>query len=268
MASIGIPVLQAASLQRVLGTGRTKPCIFFCEHNSPEVAGEYVVKLKAGIDSKENGLAAELIGSQLANYFDLPTPAPALIDTDPMLAEGIPDPILAKRIKDSAGLNFGSKIVTGGFQTWPVDESIPASLKPLAAEIFAFDALIQNPDRLVKRPNVLWKGDDLYIIDHEMAFSFIYDILTQAEPWKITTLKFLEDHLFYRRLKGQNVNFDRFAGVLDTITETSLQSILDEVPEAWGTLHHAKIKNHILEVATQRSKFIDELRRVLYENPI
>ena len=46
----------------------------------------------------------------------------------------------------SLGLNFGSAIQTG-VMTWPVDKWVPESMWPAAVDIFAFDALIQNPDR-------------------------------------------------------------------------------------------------------------------------
>ena len=44
-----------------------------------EKNGEYVVKLKAGMETGVNGLTAELIASQLATFFDIPTPEPAII---------------------------------------------------------------------------------------------------------------------------------------------------------------------------------------------
>lgn len=53
-----IPILTATSLQRILQSGRTKPCIFFCEDETGERNGEYVVKLKAGMETGVNGLAA------------------------------------------------------------------------------------------------------------------------------------------------------------------------------------------------------------------
>jgi hypothetical protein len=58
--TITIPILNATSLQRILQSGRTKPYIFFCEHERGESNGEYVVKLKAGMGNGVNGLAAEL----------------------------------------------------------------------------------------------------------------------------------------------------------------------------------------------------------------
>ncbi|MGD1153805.1 MAG: hypothetical protein ABR911_13175 [Syntrophales bacterium] len=75
-----IPILNATSLQRVLYSGRTKPCVFFCEDVAAEINGEYVVKLRAGMENGVNGLASELIASQLATILDVPTPESAIIN--------------------------------------------------------------------------------------------------------------------------------------------------------------------------------------------
>lgn len=48
---MSIPRLYATFLQRVLHSGRTKPCIFFFEDEGGEKSGEYVVKLKAGMET-------------------------------------------------------------------------------------------------------------------------------------------------------------------------------------------------------------------------
>lgn len=258
-----IPVLNATSLQRILPSGRTKPCIFFCEDESGENSSEYVVKLKAGIETGANGLAAELIASQLATILDIPTPEPAIIELDPLLADAVPDRDLSSRLRESAGLNFGSRVITGGFDTWPVGKSIPSSLRTLTAEIFAFDALIKNPDRRVEKPNILWKGDDLYIIDHEMSLMFMYTMLPSPNPWQITNLPFMKTHLFYGSLKGQSVNLDRFAGALELLTDSAIETILSNVPDEWRSSNMVKIKTHINEIVHHGDDFVDEIRRVL-----
>jgi len=150
-----IPILNAVSYQKSMISGRTQPCLFFCEDDNGNDYGEYVVKLKAGMENRENGLMAELISSKLAHFLDMPAPSPAIINIDPLIAEVIPSQSLSIKIRESAGMNFGSKVITGGFDTWPIGKAIPSSLKQLAIEIFAFDALIQNPDRRPDKPNIL-----------------------------------------------------------------------------------------------------------------
>ncbi len=258
-----LPVLQAVSYQRTMVSGRTKPCLFVCEDPVSGILGEYVVKLKSGLETRENGLAAELVASQLAAALDIQTPEVAIINVDPLLAEVVSDQALARKIVESAGLNFGSKVLTGGFDTWPVGKSIPSSLFQVAAEIFAFDALIQNPDRSVIKPNVLWKADQLYIIDHELSFSFVYAIGSPLEPWRISLLPWLTNHLFYQHLKGRTIDLDRFAGALDTVSEGIINGIMLNIPQEWRSANMAKIQDHITQIATHANEFINEVRRTL-----
>lgn len=260
---MNIPLLNAASLQKVLYSGRTQPCIFFCEDTDGLINGEYVVKLKAGLESGATGLSSELIASQLASLLDVPTPEAAIIDIDPAMAEAIPDSELARRIRECSGLNFGSRVVTGGFETWPVGKAVPSGLKALAGEIFAFDALIQNPDRRPDKPNILWKGDELYVIDHEMGFSFIYAISPSAKPWQVSQLAFMKSHLFYGSLRGSEIKLDRFAGALELLSDETLETMARNVPETWQTGALEKIMDHVRANVQHVNGFVDEVRRTL-----
>ncbi len=255
---MAIPYLHASSYQRRMTTGRTRPCLFICEDSSGELNGEYVVKMKAGLDNWKVGLVAELLASQVADFLDIPVPEPAIIEIDPELASIIDDPQLADNIRNSAGDNFGSKLITGGFKTWPIGEAIPLSLRQLACEIFAFDALIQNLDRKPENPNILWRGDELYILDHETSFSFVYPIIGQE-----ATMDFLRGHLFYQSLKAEAINLDRFAGALETLSEERLNNLIANIPKEWNNEHMTKISNHINGITNHVNEFIDEVRRVL-----
>lgn len=258
-----IPILFASSYQKRMLSGRTKPCLFLCEDDNGDLLGEYVVKLKAGMENGVNGLVAELMAAQLAKFLDIPVPEPALIQVDPAITEVISDQELADKLRNSAGLNYGSRFITGGFETRPIGKALPMALKQLSLEIFAFDALLQNPDRRDDKPNILWKSDDLYIIDHEMSFSFIYAILQSANPWQLSELPFLRKHLFYPGLKGQGVSLDRFAGALETLSEEVLDEMIKNIPEEWRNDNISKMVAHLREIACHTNQFIDEIRRVL-----
>lgn len=260
---MNIPVINASALVRELSSGRTKPCLFHCEDGKIELGTEYVVKLRAGVETKEIGLASELIASQLAILLDLPTPDPAIVNVDPLIADMIRDPYLSQKIRDSAGANFGSRFIGPGFDTWPVGKSIPSNLKATALEVFAFDALIQNPDRRRDKPNILWGGDELYMIDHELGFSFIFDVLPATQPWLITNLSFMKTHLFYLPLKGQPFNLERFSGALEIMGSTELDTIFGNLPSTWQNPHVSKIRNHLNEISHHTNEFVDEIRRVL-----
>ena len=49
-----IPILNVTSYQKSMHSGRTQPCLFFCEDDDGNDYGEYVVKLKAGMEDMAN----------------------------------------------------------------------------------------------------------------------------------------------------------------------------------------------------------------------
>jgi hypothetical protein len=54
------------------------------------------------------------------------------------------------------------------------------------------DGLVQNPDRTVKNPNLLWSHNQLWLVDHGAALGFQHDwpAVTEASPrsgrWSVT----------------------------------------------------------------------------------
>lgn len=89
-----------------------------------------------------------------------------------------------------AGLNFGTRYLTG-YRTWLRGQSIPASLRNTALELFAFNALIQNPDRGAGRPNLLSGNGRIIAIDHDAAFSFVFAPGGAGDPCDLHLLPFL-----------------------------------------------------------------------------
>ena len=256
--------LSATAYLRKIDSGRTNPAIFFCEDESGNSAGEYVVKFRAGTEAGNTGLCSELVASLLADELGLARPAPAIVDIDPRIGDllSAKDANVAAIIRKSGGLNFGSKVLVGGYDTWPINKSIPASLIQIAAEIYAFDALIQNPDRKTNNPNLLWKEEEIYIIDHELAFSFLFQIGAAAEPWELAGQagEFLAGHVFSRDLKGRAFDLNRFKRALDQLTDSTLDSVIDQVPIEWKNGSLSRIRNHIMMVRDRSEKFIEQVK--------
>lgn len=147
------------------------------------------------------------------------------------MGEGNPE--LSAIVRKSAGLNFGSQRLPAGVSVWPKDKPIPVLLRPRAAEILAFDALIQNPDRRRDNPNLLWTGDDVFLCDHEQAFSFLMGVIGWQPPWTGQGTGFLRDHVFFRQLAGLEFSFDRLDGALGALTDARIREYIDAVPNEW-----------------------------------
>jgi len=254
--------LTAVQFTRFMTSGRTTPALLNCEDDLGNPAGDWVVKLRGKVGP--GGLLRELIGSRLASHFELVVPEPALVTLEKSMVDLIlvADPSKGDVIERSIGLNFGSSELIGYIE-WPIDFRIPETIWQTAVDIFAFDALIQNPDRRFKNPNLLVKGDSLVIFDHETAFSFLKTIFPSASPWVLSTEQYLTDHAFYRQLKSKEVDLMDFTARLKDLDDTAIDRILDEAPAEWNREEAQKISKHLRTIRDHAEEFGEEIRRFL-----
>lgn len=260
---IALPKLTAMTFQQALFSGSTHPCVFTCQDEKGAIAGEYVVKFRSEVRGNETGLLFEFVATHLAGLLAIPVPPPALIELTEALAEATPDASVADRIRRSAGLNFGTRFLSPGYATWPTDKSIPRILLQTAVEIVAFDALIDNADRRRVKPNLLHKGDDIYVFDHEMAFAFVFLIGELPTIWTEDRLRFLKDHPLHSGLRGQAMDLSRFASALRRLGEPKLRDIIEAVPAEWRSPHAEKIVHHLGQARDHVDEFVGAMRRVL-----
>jgi hypothetical protein len=245
--------------------GRTSPAIFSCEGLATGEMQDYVVKLKGGMERQEVGLLCEIYASMLASYFDITCPKPAIILLEDSLAELVAketaDPRRAQLVIDSIGLNFGTSVITN-MSTWPVDKHVPAEMLTEAVKVFAFDALIQNPDRRFNNPNLATRGSELLVFDHELAFSFLQAIFSSPEPWKLDTERYLDDHVFAKHLKGESLAED-FKTRLSGLVRSILDSFSSQVPDEWQHPDLKRIEAHLRLVQEHAAEFALEVERRL-----
>ncbi|MDZ4796914.1 MAG: HipA family kinase [Bryobacteraceae bacterium] len=264
-----IPYLVAVQFHRFMGTGRTSPVLCGCEDSESQVAGDAVVKLRGGLDQGITGLVCELVGSRLATYFGLDVPEAALVWIVPEFADvvaglgaGGPGSAGARTIRTSVGLNFGTRLLRG-MSNWPVDKPVPEKMHQTALEVFAFDALIQNPDRRFNNTNLLTQGDRIVLFDHELAFSFLLDILPSTSPWRVEEQTYLTEHVFFRLLRSRVVDLARFESLLAELAGPSLDGILAAVPPEWNNESLEKIEQHLRVLSAHASEFAEAVRRRL-----
>ena len=260
MIAIQIPRLKAVSVLKILSHGRTKPCLMLA-HDEAGNEVEVVVKWRAAMELKASGLVCELMAAMLADDFDLPVPKPYLVEVEQGFHQVIGAPEVSKLVENSAGLNFGSQKLPPGFSTWAREKPIPLAQRPTAAEIFAFDALIQNADRRRVNPNLLSNGEEIYLCDHEQAFSFLAGVIGWQPPWTGQGTDFLHNHVFFQQLKGIEHNWERLRGALGALTETRLDEYLAAVPNEWRSNNAAA--ERIAEYLQQAQQNRDPLFAVI-----
>lgn len=259
-----LPELTAVHLHRQLTSGRSRPAVFGCVDKHGDPAGDYVVKLSASMDLGETAAANEALGSFLANWFHIQHPEPASIRIAPDLVSWLvrQNSALGAQLKASPGFNFGTRVLTN-VTTWPKGKALPEAMLPAAAQVFALDALISNDDRRLENPNVLIRGDEVFVIDHECAFAFLLLLPSKEPPWRLRNRTSLSRHVFYLQLRKQALALEPFIARLAGLGEEQLTKMIDSLPFGWRHDGLSKVSSHLKEIREHAAEFERELLEVL-----
>jgi hypothetical protein len=255
-----LPRLTAVEFATAFETGTTKPCVFQCEDSEGNFAGEYVTKLRATVRSNEIGLQYEVLAWALAGFLGIPRLNAALIEVDDQLADSVDDKVVRERISKSIGLNFGTEFVPG-FSQWVAGCTIPPPLFTTAVGIVAFDALIENADRRRQKSNLLYKGDEVLVLDHELAFSFVLTIGLDLAKWDLKRLSFLDNHPFRAGLKGTALDLTGFQAKLAMLDDSVIAAICADIPPEFGAVD-AKIPAHLTAFRNNASVVMDIIKGI------
>lgn len=252
---VTINTIKASSYVGEVGWGITNP--FYIECN-----GEiYVAKvIDDGADPKH--LVNEVVCYLLAKKLELPIPEAAIIEADSELLNSIP--ALEKRGIQSV-LLFGSKLIE------PAQSKISPFLleqvvnKVDVPDIVLFDQIIYNDDRARNKGNLIieFKKKLLYAIDHTHAFKdgslWTSDSLKKInanKEYKISKFQGKYYSMLQKYINGYNP-FDRMKNKLGNITKQDLISIVDQVPEEWGTTEDEK--KELIEFIWHRINNVDAI---------
>lgn len=249
--------LAATQFIRVMTSGRTAPLLCGCVSRNGNYAGEFVVKFLSA-----RGALLEFVGSRLARHFGILVPEPAAVEVSQEFARLVSERLKPREI--DPGLKFGSKVVNP-MVTWLVDRTIPEAMVRDATNIFAFDALIQNPDRRVNNPNLFTQGDNIYVYDHEeTCFSFLMALLPSKEPWNLEReTYYLENHVFYNKLKRKEIDLADFGRMLKLLTRKVLNEIREDTPSEWAHDDLKRIEDHLAQIQRNAGKFVEQVQRRL-----
>lgn len=256
----------ATEFMRPMKNGKTGPALINCQRANGEDV-EVVTKCSAGCEQREISLAAEVIGACLAADLDLPILEPFLVELDPQFIASVPDPVQRERMSASNSVAFGSKHVTGQYSAWTTGSLISEVMLPNAAAVFTFDGIIQNPDRRDGNPNCLVRGDEIRIIDHELAFAHGLILFWKA-PWKVGGLGTLETpgfHIFRAGLKGRQIDYGPIRAAWAGLSDAQILAYGNAIPTEWASATDsvASALQLIKDARDNINACITEIERVL-----
>jgi hypothetical protein len=166
-----IEIIEAEQFFSFTQNGYSRPARLGCSREDGSKVDVYV-KFKGGVEAREFGLLSELLCSLLAREVGLNVPRPFIVNLSPEFLAGVPH-VAQDLVNRSLGLNFASESAPAGFSLVPPEPHVPLALRPSAAEVFAFDIIVQNCDRKADNPNLLWDRSKILLIDHERALGFV-----------------------------------------------------------------------------------------------
>jgi hypothetical protein len=134
--------------------------------------GVFYTKLRGAAQAPAS-LVAEIIVGALADVLGLSVPSRVLVDIPDDIPIDDPHQELAQLLRWSVGRNLGFQLLptVRGFTALDV----PRVDAVVASTIVWLDGLVQNPDRTMKNPNLLWSHDRLWLIDHGASLGFHHD---------------------------------------------------------------------------------------------
>jgi hypothetical protein len=212
-------------------------------------------------------LATELVCACLAGDLGLPVPQPYLVQMDNAWVNSIHDPQWRELAQRSTSVAFGSRKVPAGFSSWIQHTSLINPLTDVAGAVLLFDAITDNPDRRAENPNCLLRGDEIRIIDHELALSSV-PLLGYRPPWELGGLQHMERpgaHIFRDALHRRVVDWQPIRERWAHLSDGQLADYAAIIPPEWSASLPA-VQRAITKITSARDQIdgcIAEVQRLI-----
>jgi HipA-like protein len=188
--------------------------------------GLFVVKFR-GAGQGPKALIAELVVGQLAQALDLPVPELAIVELSAAFGRTERDPEIQDILRGSQGVNVGLRYLDGAFN---FDAAAAGELiaPDFATRLVWLDALVTNPDRTHRNPNLLVWRRRPWLIDHGGALYAHHDWSTVDEARTRTPFPRIRDHVLLDRAGDLGAVDAALAGAL---TPDVIADVLARVPD-------------------------------------
>lgn len=254
-----IEIIEAERFFAFTQNGYSRPARLGCSRTNGSKVDVYI-KFRGGVEAREFGLMSELLCSLLAHEIGLNVPTPFIVNLSPEFLAGVPK-TAQDLVKRSLGLNFASESAPVGFSLVPPEPRVPVALRSSAAEVFAFDVIIQNCDRKADNPNLLWDRSKIMLIDHERALTFAREKTTSFSSLELDRFY---DHVFYSTLSPSDAEFARMTDALGNLTAARIETLLGKIPEPWQVQEDlAKVRDHLSWIVENRLQVCNLIRERL-----
>ena len=217
-----LPVHTATRYVQPLREGGSLPAVV-----ETHDGGLFVVKFR-GAGQGARVLVAELIVGMLARELGLPAPELAAIDVPERFGRSEPDPEIQDLLRKSHGVNVGLRYLDGAFNFDALAAGELVSPE-LAARVVWLDALVTNPDRTHRNPNLMIWERKPWLIDHGAALYMHHDWASVDDARTRTAFPLIAQHVLLAH-SGDLLAAD--AELAPRLTAEVIAGVLARVPDA------------------------------------
>ena len=188
--------------------------------------GLYVVKFR-GAGQGPRALVAEWLAGEIGRALGLLVPEIVEVELAREIAESEPHEEIHDLLVASVGRNLGLDFLPGSLAFNPA--TAPPIDPAWAADVVWFDALVTNPDRSARNPNLLvWHGRT-WLIDHGAAL-YVHHAWRDPDEHARRPFERIADHVL---LPFAGSIADADARLAPLVTEALLGDLVAALPDDW-----------------------------------
>ncbi len=188
--------------------------------------GLYVVKFR-GAGQGPRALVAEWLAGEIGRALGLLVPDLVGVDLAAAIADSEPHEEIHDLLAASVGRNIGLDFLPGSLTFNPAADAVPGP--EWAADVVWFDALVTNPDRSAKNPNMLVWHRRTWLIDHGAAL-YIHHTWRDPEEHARRPFDRIREHVLLPSAGSIEAADERLAPL---VTRDLLVALTDALPDDW-----------------------------------
>jgi hypothetical protein len=226
--------------------------------------GLYVVKFR-GAGQGPRALVAEWLAGEIGRALGLLVPDLVAVDLQAEIADSEPHEEIHDLLVASVGRNIGLDFLPGSLTFNPAADVVGDS--EWAADVVWFDALVTNPDRSARNPNMLvWHGRT-WLIDHGAAL-YVHHTWRDPEEHARRPFERSAEHVLLPFAGSIAAADERLAG---RVTPALLDELVAAIPDDWlpadrvvgdAEAQRRAYVSYLLARLEARAAFVAEAERV------
>jgi hypothetical protein len=259
-----LPVYDAIQLVKIIDedVGHNKPWVVLA--NTTEGIQSFIVKLfDFNSDHLNHFITKEVLGSVLASEFDFSTPKCALINLSNEIAVLCKNEADFQQYERTNNIPQFATVMCEGVSL--AKHNLPKhtyTKKINLDSLYAFDNLIRNHDRSIRKPNLLLSKEEAILIDHEFSFDSIdiEDINDLSLLDRFTKYHFFYNHLTRAKKNTKSNYFDEFTFYLNNLNLNVLTVYFNQLEQLGYDTNRVAIMNWLTLLKNNLPIFVNKLK--------